>query len=288
MQENGYPSIWCNYLIPAFISFIPEQITLYQDLLPSKAYSKVLFKLTCKLEELRNPIYQETFQTIWQLGSAKNKSEIPKSNPSILRLLLCAKEFTCAKLLLKDYSLTQKRDFLVSSEEITIFEQFFYHQDWSALEKHLLFFLIELYQEENYSTLMLFHNDSLALLKEFEEKSWFSNWITRITKEEAIPVVTILKSIKLEIETRNFLNDLHIKIEEQILNTSLLKTDTFLPFIENEQKNQAVLPPPMSTSVFFSTSASQKRTHAESDRDSLQKNRPTEIEDKLDASLAKK
>lgn len=214
LQKNRYPSIWCCYLQPSLISFIPEQIKLHQSSLPPKAFSSILFHLACKITEIRNPVYRQIFHTVWKLGSPENKNAFLQDDHDTLSKLLSAKEFPCARELLKDTSIEQKKHLLFKTSVRILIRDTSYRNNPSAIRNYLLLFLTDLYQKNTTSQLKPFHADSLNLLNDFREKSYFAKYYLKdISKENTKFYLSILENIKLEIETSDVLKSLLQKIE---------------------------------------------------------------------------
>ena len=269
LQQNRYPSIWCCYLQPSLISFIPEQITLHQSSLPPKAFLYILFHLACKIREIGSPMYRQLFHTVWKLGSPENKDAFLQDDRLTLPKLLRTKEFSCARELLKETSPEQKKFLLFkTAKEFLIFRRFLYKKDLSAIRNYLLLFLTDLHQENTTSPLIPFHGDSLNLLKEFREKSYFAKYYLKDTSEENTQfLLSILENLSIEIS--NFLKGLLQKVESSV-----------------EQHNQVRS---LSKIGFLSTSTSRKRTHSdEHNAEVLHENNSAESEENLMCSPSKR
>ena len=266
LQQKRYPSIWCAYLQPSLITFIPEQITLHQSSLSTIAFSSILFQLACKITKIRNPVYQQIFYTVWKLGSTENKNAFLQDDRCTFAKLLSAKEYSCVRELLKETSPEQKKFLLFkTAKDFLVGEKFLYKKDLSAIRNYLLLFLTDLHQERTTSQLIPFHADSLNLLQEFRERSYFAKHYLKDTSKENVQfLLSILEKLSLEIEISNFLKILLKQVESSV---------------ENNQPCQVAS---LSQIGFFSTSISRKRTYSdEHSAGTSLANNPVEVEENI-------
>lgn len=273
LQQKRYPSIWYAYLQPSLIKFIPEQITLHQSSLSTIAFSSILFQLACKITKIRNPVHQQTFYTVWKLGSTENKNAFLQDDRCTLAKLLSAKEYSCVRELLRETSLEQKKFLLFkTAKDFLVGEKFLYKKDLSAIRNYLLLFLTDLPQENTNSQLIPFHADSLNLLKKFREKSHFAKYYLKdISNENTQFLLSILEKLSLEIEISNFLEGLLQKIDSSK---------------ENKQPNQLRS---LAEIGLFSTPIPRKRTHSdEHNAEILGENDSAESEKNLMCSSSKR